>query len=109
MSRGGCEKGVRSQKPVRPYGCFALLTPDPVFAPAPLSRSRCGRTQQSFKQGTVAVGKLQPGQILARDPLKRSLNGRVGFDGPAGKKVELDATVVVLLEMDDQTMSCLDA
>ena len=27
-----CGKGVRSQKPARPYGCFALLTPDPFSA-----------------------------------------------------------------------------
>ncbi len=27
----GIGYGVRSQKPERPFGCFALLVPDPVF------------------------------------------------------------------------------
>ena len=35
-----CGKGVRSQKPVRPCGCFALLTPDPVSARATYPREK---------------------------------------------------------------------
>ena len=31
-SRNGRRKGVRHQKPERPFGCFALLVSDPFFA-----------------------------------------------------------------------------
>ena len=83
------EKGVRNQKPERPFGCFALLVPDPFFRPT--RKLRCDKALASLLTLFV-VWSAGTGGLFAQGPLGDALSGLRPSNQPGVESVWFDDT-----------------
>ncbi|MBX3418015.1 MAG: hydantoinase B/oxoprolinase family protein [Pirellulaceae bacterium] len=70
-TKSASEKGVRYQKPERPFGCFALLVPDPFFRSDPIQL-------EIFSNSFRSIAR-QMGLTLQRTAVSVNIKDRLDF------------------------------